>query len=62
MCSAANMNSSRPNPTTVAQHLAGSAQSWHGKVTEEGPFKPAKGRYRMYIGMFYLLADAADKH
>lgn len=45
------MTSVRPTPSTVAEHLAGSAQSWHGKVTPDGPFKPEKGRYRLYIGM-----------
>lgn len=41
-------------PTTVADHLAGSAQSWHGKITPDGPFKPEKGRYRLYIGNDWL--------
>lgn len=44
------MTSARPNPSTVAGHLAGSSESWHGKVASEGPFKPEKGRYRLYIG------------
>lgn len=44
------MTSARPAPSTVAGHLAGSNQSWHGKVAPDGPFKPEKGRYRLYIG------------
>jgi hypothetical protein len=34
----------------VRKHLAGAPQSWHGKITPDGPFKPEKGRYRLYIG------------
>jgi hypothetical protein len=51
------MTTVRPNPTTVAQHLTGTAQSWHGKITDEGPFKPAKSRYRMYIGKLWSLSS-----
>lgn len=29
----------------------GTADSWHGKITAEGPFTPEVGRYRLYIGM-----------
>ncbi|KAJ0109571.1 hypothetical protein J7T55_014133 [Diaporthe amygdali] len=43
------MTSARPTPSTVAGHLAGTSQSWHGKVTPDGPFKPEKDRYRLYI-------------
>ena len=53
------MNSVRPAPTTVAQHLAGTAQSWHGKVTTSGPFKPEKDRYHLYIGLFCPFAHRA---
>ncbi|KAJ9150984.1 Glutathione S-transferase [Coniochaeta hoffmannii] len=54
------MTSVRPTPTTVVQHLAGSAQSWHGKVTPDGPFKPEKGRYRLYIGLFCPFAHRVN--
>ncbi|OIW26366.1 glutathione S-transferase [Coniochaeta ligniaria NRRL 30616] len=54
------MTSVRPTPTTVAQHLAGSAQSWHDKVSPDGPFKPEKGRYRLYIGLFCPFAHRAN--
>ncbi|KAK3314190.1 glutathione S-transferase [Apodospora peruviana] len=50
----------RPAPTTVAQHLAGTAQSWHDKVSTGGPFPPEAGRYRLYIGLFCPFAHRAN--
>lgn len=46
------MTSVTPIPTTVAEHLAGSIQSWHDKVSPDGPFLPEKDRYRLYIGKY----------
>lgn len=54
------MTSVRPTPTPVAEHLAGSTQSWHGKITPDGPFKPEKDRYRLYIGLFCPFAHRAN--
>lgn len=36
--------------------------SWHGKVDDssESPFKPEKGRYHMYIGLFCPFAHRAN--
>lgn len=50
----------RPDPSTVAQHLAGSAESWHGKITPDGPFVPQTGRYHLYIGLFCPFAHRAN--
>ncbi|KAK3319873.1 glutathione transferase [Cercophora scortea] len=50
----------RPAPTTVAQHLAGTNQSWHGKISPDGPFPPEKDRYRLYIGLFCPFAHRAN--
>ncbi|KAK3936839.1 glutathione S-transferase [Diplogelasinospora grovesii] len=52
----------KPTPTTVAQHLAGSAQSWHGTVSNslDSPFAPEAGRYRLYIGLFCPFAHRAN--
>ena len=44
------MAAQRPTPTTVAQHLDGTAQAWHATVSPDGPFPPEKGRYHLYIG------------
>lgn len=43
--------------TSVVQHLAGAPQSWHGKVTQNGPFKPENDRYHLYIGLFCPFAQ-----
>ncbi|KAG8166187.1 hypothetical protein KVR01_004739 [Diaporthe batatas] len=54
------MTSPRPAPSTVAGHLAGSSQSWHGNVSPDGPFQPETGRYRLYIGLFCPFAHRAN--
>jgi glutathionyl-hydroquinone reductase len=46
--------------TTVAQHLAGPPQSWHGKVTPGGPFPPEAGSYHLYIGLFCPFAHRVN--
>jgi putative glutathione S-transferase len=38
---------------------SGPDDSFHGKVTPEGPFKPEKGRYHLYIGLFCPFAHRA---
>jgi len=48
------MTSVRPNATTVAEHLSGKTDAWHGKITADGPFPPEAGRYHMYIGRCFL--------
>jgi glutathionyl-hydroquinone reductase len=50
----------RPAASTVTQHLAGTSQSWHGKITPDGPFPPQKGRYHLYIGLFCPFAHRAN--
>ncbi|KIX00261.1 uncharacterized protein Z518_10400 [Rhinocladiella mackenziei CBS 650.93] len=55
-----NAEPGRPNPSTVTEHLAGTAQSWHGKITPDGPFPPQRGRYHMYIGLFCPFAHRAN--
>ncbi|OAA57096.1 glutathione transferase [Niveomyces insectorum RCEF 264] len=45
---------------TVAQQLAETAKSWHGKVTADGPHKPEAERYHMYIGLFCPFAHRAN--
>ncbi|CAN8096031.1 unnamed protein product [Discula destructiva] len=54
------MSSPKPNPSTIAERVAGSSQSWHGKITPDGPFKPEKDRYRLYIGLFCPFAHRAN--
>ena len=54
------MTEIRPRPSTVAQHLAGSTESWHGKITPDGPFLPEKGRYHLYIGLFCPFAHRTN--
>jgi len=46
------MAAARPAPSTVPEHIAGTADSWHGKITADGPFEPEKDRYHLYIGRF----------
>jgi glutathionyl-hydroquinone reductase len=48
-----------PTPTTVQQHLAGSAESWHGVIAPEGAFVPEKDRYHLYVGLFCPFAHRA---
>jgi putative glutathione S-transferase len=55
-----NMTTIRPTPMTVSQHLAGTAQSWHGKVNSSGPFEPVSDRYHLYIGLFCPFAHRAN--
>nr|AIL25487.1 GSTN-23 [Exophiala pisciphila] len=49
-----------PRPSTVAEHLAGTADSWHGTITPSGPFKPAPGRYHLYVGLFCPFAHRVN--
>ena len=39
---------------------AGPDDGFHGKITEDGPFKPEKGRYHLYIGLFCPFAHRAN--
>ena len=60
------------NPSTFQDHNMSAANglpsSWHagpddgfhGKITEDGPFKPEKGRYHLYIGLFCPFAHRAN--
>src|ERR1700753_2174602 len=57
---ASSMATQRPTPTTVSQHLAGTTDSWHSSVTKDGPFKPEKDRYHLYIGLFCPFAHRAN--
>ncbi|KAK5097760.1 hypothetical protein LTR70_002802 [Exophiala xenobiotica] len=50
----------RPRQSTVAEHLAGTKDSWHGTISDDGPFKPEKDRYHMYIGLFCPFAHRAN--
>ncbi|KAJ9602270.1 hypothetical protein H2200_013125 [Cladophialophora chaetospira] len=50
----------RPSASTVTEHLAGTAQSWHGQINPSGPFPPEKGRYHLYIGLFCPFAHRAN--
>jgi putative glutathione S-transferase len=38
----------------------GPNDSFHGKITPDGPFKPEKGRYHLYIGLFCPFAHRAN--
>ncbi|EXJ96355.1 glutathione S-transferase [Capronia coronata CBS 617.96] len=60
MSSTSHPTPGRPLPSTVSEHLAGSGQSWHGKITPDGPCPPQKGRYHMYIGLFCPFAHRAN--
>ena len=53
------MTTQRPTQT-VAERLAGTAESFHGNITEDGPFKPERDRYHMYIGLFCPFAHRAN--
>lgn len=39
---------------------SGPEDSWHGHISEDGPFKPEKGRYHLYIGLFCPFAHRAN--
>ncbi|KAI7914058.1 glutathione S-transferase Gst3 [Pyricularia oryzae] len=55
------MTSPGKEQTLAAQGRAlGTADSWHGKITAEGPFTPEVGRYRLYIGLFCPYAHRAN--
>ena len=54
------MTSVRPNKTTMAEHISGSATSWHGKISVDGPFAPEADRYHLYIGLFCPFAHRAN--
>lgn len=60
MSSTSHSTPGRPLPSTVAQHLTGSAQAWHGQITPDGPFPPQKGRYHLYIGLFCPFAHRVN--
>lgn len=38
----------------------GPEDSFHGKITADGPFTPDKGRYHLYIGLFCPFAHRAN--
>jgi glutathionyl-hydroquinone reductase len=57
---AAPFHGTRPEPSTVQQHLAGSSESWHGVISSDGPFPPEKGRYHLYVGLFCPFAHRAN--
>ena len=44
------MTTVRPKKTTLGEHLTGSGDSWHGQISQDGPFHPEPDRYHMYIG------------
>lgn len=46
-----NMSSSNHTMAGQAWH-SGPSDSFHGKITTDGDFKPEKGRYHLYIGLF----------
>ncbi|KIV94518.1 hypothetical protein PV10_02278 [Exophiala mesophila] len=51
----------RPRPSTVQEHLAGSSESWHGKVSSKtGPYQPQAGRYHLYVGLFCPFAHRVN--
>ena len=39
---------------------SGPDDAFHGKITNDGPFKPEKGRYHLYIGLFCPFAHRAN--
>lgn len=50
----------RLRKTTVAEHLSGSSDLWHGTISTDGPFQPEKDRYHLYIGLFCPFAHRAN--
>ena len=54
------MASVRPNKTTTAEHLSGSATPWRGKISVDGPFAPEADRYHLYIGLFCPFAHRVN--
>lgn len=40
--------------------MAGTNDSWHGKITKDGPFKPEANRYHLYVGLFCPYAHRAN--
>lgn len=56
---------SSSQPTRMSSDFAaswhsGPSDSFHGKITAEGPFKPEKDRYHLYIGLFCPFAHRAN--
>ncbi|KAK3071989.1 hypothetical protein LTR53_007619 [Teratosphaeriaceae sp. CCFEE 6253] len=50
-----------PNGTTMpADWHTGPDDSFHGKITREGPFHPEPNRYHLYIGLFCPFAHRAN--
>ncbi|KAH8433265.1 putative cell wall organization protein/glutathione transferase (Gto3) [Aspergillus melleus] len=47
-------------PSDSAIHQAGTTDGWHGVISESGPFKPAAGRYHLYIGLFCPFAHRVN--
>ncbi|CAK7269166.1 hypothetical protein SEPCBS57363_003463 [Sporothrix epigloea] len=47
-------------PSFVGQAAAGAPQSWHGKITADGPHPPETDRYQLYIGLFCPFAHRAN--
>ncbi len=39
---------------------SGPDDAFHGKITEDGPFKPEKDRYHLYVGLFCPFAHRAN--
>jgi putative glutathione S-transferase len=50
---------STPNDLPTSWH-SGPEDSFHGKITPDGPFKPEKDRYHLYIGLFCPFAHRAS--
>lgn len=55
----------RPAATMASNNLpsswhSGPDDSFHGKITPDGPFKPEKDRYHLYIGLFCPFAHRAN--
>ncbi|KIW04606.1 uncharacterized protein PV09_04354 [Verruconis gallopava] len=41
-------------------HREGTNDGWHGKITSNGEFEPAKDRYHLYIGLFCPFAHRVN--
>ena len=50
----------RPRQSTVTEHLAGTNDSWHGTITDSGPFRPSSHRFHLYLGLFCPFAHRAN--
>ncbi|TKA22768.1 hypothetical protein B0A50_07870 [Salinomyces thailandicus] len=51
---------SRNGTVMPADWHAGPDDSFHGKITTDGPFQPEKDRYHLYIGLFCPFAHRAN--